>query len=279
MRQKEIISTIDLFPKLDKKLIDLLKSLSANDWERQSLASLWTVKDIAVHLLDGNIRTLSMLRDGYFGEKPENVNSYEDLVSYLNRLNADWVKGMKRVSPQILVELLESTGKGYFTYLQSLDLFANATFSVAWAGQEQSANWFHIAREYTEKWHHQQQIRFAVGQENELYSKEFYYPYLATSMQALPHHYRDAKAENGDTIKFKVLGDGGGVWNLCLGTDSWFLTTDVENKPICEVEIKSEIAWRIFTKGITKQEAESQSKIIGKKDLGIKIFEMIAVMA
>jgi hypothetical protein len=49
--------------------------------------------------------------------------------------------------------------------LKELDPFAEAIFSVGWAGEEKSLNWFHIAREYTEKWHHQQQIRLAVGQE------------------------------------------------------------------------------------------------------------------
>ena len=40
---------------------------------------------------------------------------------------------------------------------------APAVFSVAWAGEDKSAHWFDVAREYTEKWHHQQQIRDAVG--------------------------------------------------------------------------------------------------------------------
>ncbi|MEJ7682555.1 MAG: hypothetical protein WKG06_32810 [Segetibacter sp.] len=28
-----------------------------------------------------------------------------------------------------------------------------------WAGEKKSKNWFHIAREYTEKWHHQMSSR------------------------------------------------------------------------------------------------------------------------
>jgi hypothetical protein len=271
------IQTLDLFPKLDAKLIELLKSLSVEDWEKQTLAPLWTVKDIAVHLLDGNIRALSMLRDGYFGEKPENINSYNNLLVYLNRLNADWVKAMKRISPKVLVELLESTGKEYFSFLQSLDPFAQATFSVAWAGENVSENWFHIAREYTEKWHHQQQIRLVIGKESELYSFEFYMPYLETSMRALPYHYRDVKGEKDDVIKFEIIDFG--AWYLYYNGDKWLLKNDCEIEPISVVLIKSKIAWRIFTKGITKQEAEIQSNIFGKIELGAKIFEMLAVMA
>src|SRR6188768_2584023 len=144
------INTIDLFPILDNKLISLLRSLSPREWQLPTRAKLWTVKDIAAHLLDGNIRTVSMSRDKYFGESSSGINNYQDLVSFLNRLNADWVKAYKRVSPSSLIDMLVVTGKQYQEHLASLDPFDKAVFSVDWAGARESKNWFHIAREYTE---------------------------------------------------------------------------------------------------------------------------------
>lgn len=270
------IFTIGLFPEIDKKLIELLRSLSNKDWDKQTLAPQWCVKDVAVHLLDGNIRTLSMLRDQYFGVKPEDINNYQDLVSYLNKLNADWVIAMKRVSPSVLIDLLETTGKAYIQYLSTLDPFGDAIFSVAWAGEQNSTNWFHIAREYTEKWHHQQQIRFAVGQEDVLYEKEYYYPYLETSMRALPHHYQNIIGENNATIKFSIDTYD---WYLQSNGNHWKLKTDVSIEPICEVTIDSRIAWRIFTKGISKNEALKKIIIKGNQSLGIHIVDMLAIMA
>jgi uncharacterized protein (TIGR03083 family) len=82
------INTLPLFSVLDEKLLALLRSLTPADWQRPTLARQWTVKDVAAHLLDGNLRTLAMLRDGYFGEAPDDVG-YDGLVAYLNRLNAD----------------------------------------------------------------------------------------------------------------------------------------------------------------------------------------------
>ena len=73
MKPVEPIFTSHLFPLLDEKLLEILRSLSPQDWERQTIAPLWKVKDVAAHLLDGNMRALSMLRDNYFGEKPENI--------------------------------------------------------------------------------------------------------------------------------------------------------------------------------------------------------------
>ena len=36
-------------------------------------------------------------------------------------------------------------------------------FGVAWAGEERSPAWFDVARELTERWHHQAHIRLATG--------------------------------------------------------------------------------------------------------------------
>ncbi|MBX2926890.1 MAG: maleylpyruvate isomerase N-terminal domain-containing protein [Saprospiraceae bacterium] len=273
------IPTVHLFPILDELLLSLLRSFSASDWERPTPAPRWKVKDVAAHLLDGNLRTLSMLRDGHFGESPENVQSYEDLVGFLNRLNADWVAAMKRLSPALLIELLDWSGRQYSDYLQSLDPFAKAVFPVAWAGEAQSENWFHIAREYTEKWHHQQQIRFATGQEQVLYRRELYFPYLDTSMRALPHHYHNVPAETGTVIQFSVSGEGGGHWFLQRSEDAWHLVQVAHATPVCTVEIEGEIAWRIFTKGISREEAGRRCTIAGRRELGERVLEMLAVMA
>lgn len=275
----EPIFTIDLLPKIDKKLLEVLKSLSPDEWQKPTLAPLWKVHDVALHLLDGNIRTLSLLRDGYVGVKPTPISTYQDLVAYLNQLNADWIVAMRRLSPAVLVDLLEHTGQQYTHYLAQLDPFAPATFSVAWAGESASPNWFHIAREYTEKWHHQQQIRLAVGQEAALYTQEYYHPYLDTSMRALPHHYRTVKGSDKEAIKFSVSGEGGGVWYLESNGQAWVLKAAIDTDPNCEVQIDGQIAWRIFTKGIAKQAAAESLVIKGRQDLGLKIVDMLAVMA
>ena len=273
------IQPLPLFPKIDQLLLELLRSLSPEDWEKPTLAPLWNVKEIATHLLDGNLRSLSMLRDGYFGESPGQIKEYQDLVDYLNKLNSDWVKGMKRLSPKVLVQLLESSGEEYVEYLNTLDPFEKAAFSVAWAGETESQNWFHIAREYTEKWHHQQQIRLAVGREEILLAKEFYDPFLQASLRALPFHYRDLIGQEGEVIQVTVEGDPNWNWRILYRSNSWKFTTQPEVLPVSEVNIQPEIAWRIFTKGISKEEAKSRISISGKLKYGEKILDMLTVMA
>ena len=265
-------------PELDELLFKLLEGLSATDWDKQTIVPKWKVKDVAAHLLDGNLRTLSMLRDKYYGENYENLKSYEDLIDFLNRQNSVWVVATKRLSPKVIIDLLKSSGKEYCNFLATLDLNDKSEFSVSWAGENESRNWFHIAREYTEKWHHQQQIRLAVGKEQELLEQKWYLPYLDTSIRALPHHYRNVEGSAEDLVKFTFLGKTEASWFLHY-KEGWELLTSYNNEPKSEVKIRSEDAWKIFTKGLTKEEAIGNSEIIGDKKLGEKIFDMIAVMA
>lgn len=266
----------DRIPALDQKLVELLENLSPEDWKKQTIVPKWKVEDVVLHLLDGNIRILSIQRDGYFGDPPGSINSYDDLLAYLNQLNADWIRAAKKMSPKLVIELLKQTNKEIADYLTTIDLFAPALFSVAWAGEETSANWFHWAREYTEKWHHQQQIRLALGKEKELYKREWYHPHLETSMRALPHHYRNFPGKKDEVLSFEITGEAGGIWHLYHDGNKWI---QAENLPITEnlITIEGEIAWRLFTKGIKKE--ETIIKIQGNKLAGEYLLSMLAVMA
>ncbi|HQS04313.1 MAG TPA: maleylpyruvate isomerase N-terminal domain-containing protein [Daejeonella sp.] len=157
-----MIDVLHLFPVLNSSLIEVLNGLDRRQWNNDTLCKQWKVKDIAAHLLDGALRRLSIGRDAYQTEAPE-IKSYQDLLNYLNALNADWVNAYKRVSPEIILEQLKMAQVQMLQYLESLDPDAKAIFPVSWAGEDISTNRFDIAREYTERWHHQQQIRQAVG--------------------------------------------------------------------------------------------------------------------
>lgn len=272
-----IIHTRHLFPLLDKKLIDLLRGLSAEEWNKRTLAKQWTVKDIASHLLDGNLKVISQMRDGYFGDPPGQINSYQDLVDYLNKLNADWVKASKRLSPVVLTELLEITGKEYYEQLSKLDLFKPALYAVSWAGQTESPNWFHIAREYTEKWHHQQQIREAVERPG-IMTREFFYPLMDTFMQALPYTYKSIKATDGTTIRVTVTSEIGGSWQIVCHANTWrFVPVGAE--PDTHIVLHPDTAWKLFTNGLTTADAEKSIQFTGNVSLGRPILSMLTVMA
>jgi hypothetical protein len=272
------IETLHLFPVLDGKLIELLKSLTAEEWNSQTVAKLWKVKDVASHLLDGNLRALSTSRDNFFGEKPENVHSYQDLIDFLNKLNMSWTSATKRLSPQVIINLLEITGKEYTEHLKTLKPFDNAIFSVAWAGQETSPNWFHIAREYTEKFLHQQQIRDAVGKQG-IMTKELFYPFVDTFMFAFPHTFSQISAENGTVVSIEVTADIGGIWSIVKTDNGWNLDKSKNLYPTSKVVIDPETVWKLFSKSWKPEQVIDKVKIIGDIDLAKQALNIVAVMA
>ncbi|MEO7531694.1 MAG: maleylpyruvate isomerase N-terminal domain-containing protein [Sediminibacterium sp.] len=271
------IDVVHLLPLLDEKLMELLRSLTPEEWQRQTIAKYWKVKDVAAHLLDGNIRVLSMLRDNYHGESP-NISSYQELLDFLNGLNADWVKAMKRASPTILLLLHEATGKRYCDYYATLDPFDRAGFAVNWAGEEESQNWMHIAREYTEKWLHQQQIRDAVNKPA-LMTKEFYHPFIDIFMMALPYTFRDIEATNGTVIQINILEAIGGSWFLVRKENKWTLDKLHITEASSVVTIEPVTAWKLFSKSIRPEQVMDSVQITGNKKLGEKVLSMVSVMA
>ncbi len=76
-----------------------------------------------------------------------------------------------------------------------------------------------------------------------------------------------------------ITGDGGGQWRLYNDGVNWVLMSDISGRSVCEIIIDGTIAWRLFTKGISRAEAEKYVTISGRADLGEKLFDMLAVMA
>jgi uncharacterized protein (TIGR03083 family) len=270
------IFTAHLFPKLEGKLIELLRSLSPQDWEKQTLAPRWKVKDVAAHLLDTQVRKLAAARHGY---KPENSKklSPDQLVALINHLNAEGVRRYSQLSPQELISQMEAASKESAEYHQALDPFAPAMFPVSWAGEEQSANWFDTAREFTERWHHQQQIRLAANKPG-IMTREFYYPVLDCFLRALPYSYRNVQAPDGTLLQFNVSGESVESWYLIKTDSNWALIAYPKGKITSETTIPQEIAWRIFTKGISRGEAEAQVRVDGNAKLGLHILNMTSIV-
>lgn len=272
------IQTLHLFPVLDQMLSDLLKSLTPKEWELPTIARLWTVKDIAAHLLDGNLRGLSIARDGFTGVTPGKIENYQDLVAFLNELNADWVKASRRLSPQVLISMLETSGREYIDHLHTLDPFANAVFSVAWAGQEVSPNWFHVAREYTEKYLHQQQIREALGRPG-LITKELFHPFIDTFMVALPHTFRHVQAATGTVVAVTITTEAGGEWRIVKSENGWKPDNGTKAATAAAVEIDPGIAWKLFSKSWSPDQVMGKVKLSGDQQLARQTLELVAVMA
>ncbi len=279
MNQLRPIKTAPLFPALHQELIDLLQGIAPDDWHRETICAGWSVKDVASHLLDGSLRVITLYRDHYSSPEKPDIRSYRDLVDYLNKLNNDWVRATRRLSPAVLVDWLDVAGREADALLMALPPHEQAIFSVAWAGQTTSPNWFHVAREYTERWHHQQQIRLAVGETETLLSDELYQPLLDTFMRALPYAYCDTPAPNETLLQFSVEEVSGGNWFLYRRNDEWELVENNEQEnPSTLVRIDRKHAWQLFARNLSAEVAASWIFIDGDEGLGKQVLTMRSVM-
>jgi uncharacterized protein (TIGR03083 family) len=266
-----------LLRRVDDKLIELLLSLSASEWDARTIAPRWKVSDVAAHLLDTVLRKLSMVRDAWYVEANK-IESPHDVVTLVNRLNEEGVTVYRRLSPPVLIDLMKLACEQSANFHEALDPFAPAAFGVSWAGEATSLNWFDTARELTERWHHQQQIRFAVNRPG-IMTRELYHPVLDCFLRGLPHLYRETDAPAGTVLLVEITGECGGQWLLSRASGRWELAKESATEPAARVSIPQEIAWRVFTKGIDRDLAGAQIEIQGDRRLGDHVLKLTAVVA
>jgi uncharacterized protein (TIGR03083 family) len=269
---------VDLLPGLHAELMGVLRGLNPNQWGRPTACALWSVKDIVAHLLDTALRRLSFGRDRWEFASDRPIATYADLVGYLNRLNAEWVAAARRLSPGVLMDMLDLTAEQLHTYFRSLDPYAPAQFSVAWAGDKSSSNWFDIGREYTERWLHQQQIREAVGAPA-LSSRKWLHPTLDIFVRVLPFTYREVQAEVGRSLRLEIQGEAGGVWTLSQTEEGWRLFVGEDEASSTRISLPEEAAWKLFSKGLSPEQAERLVSIEGDVRLGQPLLGALAIMA
>jgi uncharacterized protein (TIGR03083 family) len=272
------ILTAHLFEELDHRLLELLESISPDEWRRPTVVPSWNVKQIAAHLLDTALRRLSLGRD-HEQAAPVIVDSDREIADLVNGLNAKGVETYGRLSPPVLISLTRVVVSELHEYLKTLDPMAPATIGVSWAGERQSLNWFDVARELTERWHHQQQIRMALGRPGIL-TPRLYGPVVDCFMRGLPHAYRSVTAAEGDVAAVEVTGAAGGVWHVVRDDARWCLTADPDRRRVVSrTTIPEEIAWQLFTKALSPEAAHDRVTITGDPRIGVAALRMVAIVA
>jgi uncharacterized protein (TIGR03083 family) len=267
----------DLFAPLHHELMTVLRGLSASDWELPTVAGAWQVRDVAAHLLDGQLRKLSGQRDGHPLAPNRPLNSYGDIVDFINDLNATGVAYGQRLSPRLLTDLLAMTGPWVAELVEGLDPHAPSWVSVAWAGESQSEIWMDTGREYTEWWHHQMQIQDAVGLSG-LLDPRWLDPLLDFSVRALPHAYRDVAAPEGAALTLAVPGDPGWAWTLVREHGRWGLYRGEADRPATRVAVEPAVVWRLFYNALPPEAAREKVTVQGSESLAGPLLRTRSVM-
>lgn len=268
-----------LFPDERAALLKLLRSLTPDQWAAPTICEGWSVKDVASHLIADDVGRLGWQRDGHSATRFESASreTFEaDLRVFINRQNESWVEGTRRLSPRIVIDLLEWTGRETQALFESLKPNAPG-LAVSWAGETESANWFDLAREYTERWHHQAQIREAVGAAM-LYEPRLFGPVLATMLRGVPHKLRTFEAPEGTHLRI-VIKEPNSAVSLVREGGAWQLQQPVPAKADATVEMDGDTAWRIFTKNISLDEARTRATVSGDESLGERVLQTVSLVA
>ena len=229
-----------------RSLVAILGALEPEDWKRETPCPGWTVHDLVLHLLGDDLVVLSILRDGHVAPLPS--ESPESLAGMIDQLNADWIRAAGgRLSPRMLRGLLVWTGEETHRFFAGVAFDAPSPMGVSWAGQPPSPHGLEVAREYTERWLHQQQLRQAVGH-GFLADPVLKRVLLQSLAHCLPVAYSTEDAPVGTTVTLGItdfptlsLGlrcDGLG-WRLVRGGDI--------SGADCSITAPAEPLWRAWS--------------------------------
>jgi hypothetical protein len=286
------IDTAPLFAPLHDRLLALLDGLTPQDWTRGTIAGAWQVRDVVAHLLDVDLRRLTVTRDAQPIDPGRAIENYADLVAFLNDLNAQWVAMARRFSPRVLVDLLRVSGAAMAQMVTELPPHEPAAFGVAWAGERQSENWFDIGRDYTERWHHQMQIRDAVGAPG-LLERRWLLPLLDLSVRSLPVAYANVDVSGHVTVALHVPIDPSdeAAWTLFheesaddapgpgrSGPGRWQLRRGAPASATTAVRLDPDTAWRLFYNALPPDHVRQRALIRGDQRLAEPLFRARSVM-
>lgn len=274
------VDVVEIVPDERRGFLELLESLSLADWVRPTVCAGWSVQDVAAHLLGDDVGLLSRWRDGYgtptFGEGLD-IATWGGLLAAIDRQNDRWVTAARRMSPEVIVALLRWSGEETAAFFRAVDPHALGR-PVDWAGPAAAPLWMHVAREYTERWVHQQQIRDAVGAPG-LFAPRLFAPVLETFARALPHTLREHVPEEGTTVRLVVTGDAGGAWTARHLDGQWASIDDAASPAGATVTLDQDLAWRLFTKGVRPDDVRGDVAIAGDPVLADAVLGMVTILA
>jgi uncharacterized protein (TIGR03083 family) len=275
-----VVDTRPLFRPVSTELVALLRALPADDWLRPTVAGRWRVRDVVAHLLDTTLRRLSFHRDALVPPPPDpEIASERDLAGFVNDLNAQWVAASQRLSPRVLIELYAQAAGASADFFEALPLDAPALFPVSWAGDADvaAAGWFDIGREFTELFHHQAQIRRAVGAPP-LTDPRHLAAVVDIALRGLPHALRDAPAGPGETIALEIDGPSGGGWTLTREPTRWTLWRGAADMAATRVRLTDDTAWQLLFTALPARAAADLVEIEGRSDLGHAVLRARSVI-
>ncbi|GAA0238305.1 maleylpyruvate isomerase family mycothiol-dependent enzyme [Cryptosporangium japonicum] len=261
-----------LFPVERAELLALLGTLDEDAWHAPTPCPGWSVHDLVAHVVHDYLRRLSGGRDGWTGGWIPVPDA--ELGPVLNRANDEFVAAARGLSPRVLIGLLAGFGPQLDQYWASCDLEAPG-LTVSWAVPDVPApTWLDIAREYTEFWVHQQQIRAAVGRPG-ADSRRLMHPVVDAFLRALP---RALDGAAGSSVTVFVTAPIDEAWTARRNSEGWSVRPGPDASPDVRLELAPDTLWQVATRGIEPADARERTKVDGEESLAAAALGLVSIV-
>ena len=131
--------------------------------------------------------------------------------------------------------------------------------------------WLDCARDFTEDWVHQQQIRDAVGIPGLLDAETMHWV-LDTFLHAIPYTLHSQGYEDG---ALTIGVDGVGSWSWLGAGGRWSRT---EQTAPTVVSVEADTLWRVAVRMIEPSEAMRRSGIQGDEGLAAAALQLVSII-
>ncbi len=255
-----------LFSVERNRLLSLLGDLLPGDWARPSPCPGWNVLDLCVHLLGDDFGWLARQRDRHHGTAPPaGVDQIEGgFATWLDDLQDQWVRAARRLSPRLVMHLLDWSGPQVFDTLASQDP-TRLDGSVWWASPGPVPVWLDQLREVSERWIHRQQLLQALGRPSDL-RVDLAGPVLDALRWAYPNRLGLIERPDGDSVTIRVRGPVERTWHLVAEGGQWPFRPRPGDRTLAVLDVITEQAWRLLTNNLAAE---------GRRDLHVSGDESI----
>jgi hypothetical protein len=268
---------LDLTPMLPPErtaLLDLLRGLSTDEWQRATECPAWNVKGVALHILGDDLSLLTRQRDASTDSLTLFAESHPGLSfrALLDGFNEEWVTAAQFLSTDLLIELLRLVGEWSDTFYGAvgLDTISNEPVGL-FAETEPSPYWQVIAREYVERFTHQSQIRRAV------HARELDGDITAAAVEVVVHvcaaWLRDDDVAAGSTV---VVDFGApGTWTYIREPDQWRVVNGATADAAARISVAPSATVALISRGLPREIAVASVTVDGDKALARGVLQRV----
>jgi uncharacterized protein (TIGR03083 family) len=231
------------------RLLTLLRTLEPADWRRPSPCPGWDVLGLTAHLVGVDFYLVSSQRDDHRGTVAPAELDEAGFIAWLDDLQIEWVHAARRLSPRLVVELLDWTDDQVVEAVDAQDAAAQ-TARVAWASSDPVPVWLDQARELSERWIHRQQIMQALGRASDL-RRDLAEPVLDGLRWAYPFRLDAHQRREGATVAIIVTGPEVNLrWELVDNGHGWQFHSALDGPLIAQLHMTTEQAWRLLSNNL-----------------------------